>query len=185
MATYDPAKHSKDKLGLALHALIVPDVPIGAQVSLESGIFHVKLPGGVYVGVYKPIACLHPDEWKGASTVLPSLPSEPSYSGSGSEYKTLTIELGEGVAEGSYVGAGPAALVRAGAGGPILARIYVDPGCPVASTDEDPLSGAVLPSGLAKGKGAAQIPGISTDDPPAQDSPEDGDGDGDVDGEVT
>lgn len=181
MAHYDPAKHSKNKLGLSLHALIVPSLPIAAQVSIESGIMHLMLEGGVYVGVYKPIACLHPDEWVTLQTALPSCPDEPTYSGSGSTYKQLTVEKGEGVAEGSYVGTGPAAFVRAGAGGPILARVYVDPLCPVCSTDEDPLTGQKLPSGIAK-MGTATIPGISLEDPkvePDADLDEGDEGDGD------
>jgi hypothetical protein len=163
MGEYNPAKHSKNKLGIAVHAVVIPDLPVGAQVSLESGIFHIMLPGGVYVAVYKPIACLLPEDFQGAQSALPTLPDEPTYSGSGSPYKRLAIELGIGVAEGHYTGAGPAAYIRAGEGGPVLVRVYVDPTCPVASTDEDPLTGATLPSGLAK-LGSGSIPGISIPD---------------------
>lgn len=165
MEAYDPTKHSKNKLGMAVHAIILPALPIAAQVSLESGIFHVMMEGGVYVGVYKPIACLLPEDFKGAQDVIPTLPDEPTYSGSGSQYKRLSIELGLGVSEGHYTGAGPAAYIRGGEGGPVMARVYVDPTCPVASTDEDPLTGHLLPSGLAK-QGDGSIPGIIVPEDP-------------------
>jgi hypothetical protein len=168
VSPYDPAQHSKNKLGLAVHALILPDCPIGAQLSTESGIFHLMLPGGVYVGVYKPITLTLPEDWVAIAKTVGDLPTEPSYSGSGAEYRKLHIDQIEGIGPGMF--ADKPILIRAGEQGPILARVYVDPSIPVASTDEDPLTGQSLKPPTAKGqtkgaKGAANIPGITTAEP--------------------
>lgn len=162
MSTYDPTKHSTNKMGLAIHALIVPDVPTGAQVSLESGIMHVQVLGGLYLGVYKPVACLLPEDWKPAVEAMPTLPDEDSYSGSGSVYKRLHVQGGDSDPNKW--------TIRTHADGPVLARVYVDASVPVASGDEHPITGAKLPMALGhawenKAAGLAQIPGISLGDP--------------------
>lgn len=89
MNDYNQKEHSKLRLGAVGHIPSVPMMPIAAQISVASGMVHLKFDGGVYVRTGLP--SLSPSTYMGVVTAIKAQPTEPSYSGSPSPYFVLSV----------------------------------------------------------------------------------------------
>lgn len=94
MNDYNQQTHSKLRLGAVGHIPSVPMMPVGAQISVASGMLHLKFDGGVYVRTGLP--SLTPSTYQTVVTAIKSQPTEPSYSGSPSPYFVLSVSPDEG-----------------------------------------------------------------------------------------
>lgn len=87
---WDPAIHSKSKLGMAMHCLLVPTMPTEAQVS-KYGQIHLRLGGLAYLTAL-PHALAPISQGLKLKAAMKDLPKEGSYSNSGAEYYKCTVK---------------------------------------------------------------------------------------------
>lgn len=131
-SAYDPTLHGKNRLGICGAIPLVPMMPTGAQIRGPWGA-HYKLLGDSYVR--GPIPHVAPSQFKTVMAAIQALPTtDPSYSGSGSLYRALTVEPSED---------GRTFTLKAGS--VTMGIGYVDPAAPIVSTDEsmeDQINGA-------------------------------------------
>src|SRR5258705_6932649 len=86
---YNQTEHSKLRLGAVGHIPVVPMMPVAAQVSVMSGMLHLKFDGGVYVRTGLP--SLTPNTYATVVKAIKSQPTEQSYSLSPSQYYVLSV----------------------------------------------------------------------------------------------
>ena len=91
---------STNKLGLFGHIPLVPMMPTDGQLAIQTmGLFmqmylHLRLgESGAYISGKAP--AITPDQFEGFKNAYLAAPDEPSYSGSGSTYKKLTVTPAE------------------------------------------------------------------------------------------
>jgi hypothetical protein len=89
MNDYNQQEHSKLRLGAVGHIPSVPLMPVAAQISVASGMLHLKFDGGVYVRTGLP--SLTPSTFQTVVAAIKSQPTELSYSGSPSPYFILSV----------------------------------------------------------------------------------------------
>ena len=102
-AEYDPATHSKARLGMAGAVPVVPVMPTGAQVSAQTGMLHLRLLGESYVRAGLP--SVTPQSYKKVVKAIRACSTEPSYSGTGSEYFRLNVEPLHAPGSAGFMGA--------------------------------------------------------------------------------
>jgi hypothetical protein len=83
-------KFSQDRLGIAGMVPSVPVMPTAAQVSVMSGMMHLKLGSDAYVRASLP--AIPPASYKAVVAAIRSCPTNPSWSGTGTPYFVLTVE---------------------------------------------------------------------------------------------
>lgn len=120
---YDPAVHSKHKLGHIGTIPVTPTMPIAGQVG-AGGALHLRLMGDSYVtGTLR--GAIPINRAKAIGKAIAAGQREPSYSGSSSEYVRLETVPAED---------GRTCELRCG--GVKVATVYVDPSHQIMSTDE-------------------------------------------------
>ena len=124
---YDASKHSKSKLGAGYMALMVPAIPIAAQVYGPN--IQIKVsPEGAYVSIPVRAPVFGPGMQKAIKAAMITAPEHVTYSGSGRMYKMLVpVADVEGKLYRLHIGTET---------GPVLAWVVVNPLMDLISTDE-------------------------------------------------
>jgi hypothetical protein len=120
---HDPKVHSKNKLGAVGSVPLLPVMPTAAQAFSPIQV-HYKLLGDSYVTGALP--SIPPSKMVAVVTAIRAIPaSDPSYSGSGSLYRALTVVPSDD---------GRTFVLKAGE--TVLGIGLVDPSAEIVSTDE-------------------------------------------------